>query len=455
MVAGHPMPARSSEVSRPLLLLTLAGLAVRIAFLLSEPATQPVADERTWTNWAVLGLVSPRVHFSPFRTHMVFYPPLYAYFIAVVYALFRTLTAVKWAQVLAGTLLIPAVGRVGDRAFGRRIGLVAAGIVAFYPELVWFSVHFWSETLFMVFLWWAFERLLVADAGARGGPAAVAGLLWGLATLTRETTLYFAPVAALWLAWGRWRSGGLARGALFLAACLLTIAPWSWRNWVVFHAFIPVGTAGSLNLYQGNAPLSREEVYARYYAVQGRIEQHRWAREQGIKAILDRQPRWLFEKLRDEMPNYWEADSQAVIHVKRGAYGPVAPWAAVAAAVVVLLPYLVTLGCFVAGIAAASWERLRLLPLLFLLYYNAIHVVSHGYARYRLPSMPVVFLFAAAAWVAWRAGAYPALSPRRRLLALALCVVLGLSLIPSFRLNLQDPAFGLTDRDDGPAEGVP
>ena len=29
---------------------------------------------------------------------------------------------------------------------------IAAAIAAFYPELVWFSVHFWSETLFLVLL---------------------------------------------------------------------------------------------------------------------------------------------------------------------------------------------------------------------------------------------------------------------------------------------------------------
>jgi 4-amino-4-deoxy-L-arabinose transferase-like glycosyltransferase len=445
------MTLRTATGSRPLVLLTAAGLVLRVAFLLLEPPVGPIGDERTWTNWAVLGLLSPRVHFSPFRTHMVFYPPLYAYFIAVVYAIFHTLAAVKWVQILVGALLVPAVGRVGERAFGARVGLIAAAIVAFYPELVWFSVHFWSETLFMAFLWWGFERLLAADGLDSRSAAAAAGLLWGLATLTRETTLYFVPLAAVWLAWGRWRSGGLARSALFLGACVLTIAPWTCRNWVVFHAFIPVGTAGSLNLYQGNAPLTREEVYERYYAVEGRIEQHRWARQQGLQAILDRQPWWLLEKLRDEMPNFWEADSQAIRHIKRGAYGPVAPAAAVAAAIVVLLPYLLVLVFFVAGAAAVVPDRARFVLLCFLLYYNLIHVATHGYARYRLPAMPVVFMLAAFAWTAWRLGSYPALSRSRKAMAALIALALVLCLIPSFRENLADPTFH-GGRDDAPGE---
>ncbi len=448
------MADREPNGSRPLLLLLIAGLVVRVAFLLLEPPVGPIGDERTWTNWAVLGLLSPRVHLSPFRTHMVFYPPLYAYFIALTYAPFGTLAAVKWVQAFVGALLVPAVGLLGVRVFDRRVGLVAAAIVAFYPELVWFSVHFWAETLFMTFLWWGFERLVAADQESSAWRALVAGVLWGLATLTRETTLYFAPLAGLWLAWGRWKAGGLTRGALCLAACLLTVAPWTARNWIVFHAFVPVGTAGSLNLYQGNALLTREEVYARYYAIEGRIEQHRWAREQGLQAIRDRQPWWVFEKLRDEMPNFWEADSQAIRHVKRGAYGPVAPLAAVMAAVVVLAPYLAVLGFFVGGAAALVPDRARWLLVGFLLYYNAIHVATHGYARYRLPAMPVLFLLAAVAWTAWRSGAFPKLAPGRTLLAVLLAAALAVSLVPSFRENLEAPAFH-GGGDDAPQDTPP
>ena len=44
------------------------------------------------------------------------------------------------------------------------------------------------------------------------------------------------------------------------------------------------------------------------------------------------------EALDEQMPIPWEAESMAVIHVKRGAYGPVAPPVAVAVAVVMLKP---------------------------------------------------------------------------------------------------------------------
>jgi len=441
----HAADLDAGRTARQLLLLTAAGLLARAAFVLLEPATHPVADERTWTNWAVESLVTPRVSFSPLRTHMIFYPPLYPYFIAVPWALFHTLEAVKWAQVVAGALLVPAVGRIGGLAFGRRTGLLAAGIAAFYPDLVWFAAHFWSETVFLALLWWAVERLVAADARRSVRTAATAGLLWGLAILARETILYLTPLAAAWLLWRAPRPAGGRRAAAFALCAVLIVAPWTVRNWIAFRAFVPVATSGGLALFQGNAPLTRQEVYDRYEAVHGRIEQYRFARAEGWKAIRDRQPAWALEKLRDQMPNFWEADSLALIHIKRGAYGPVPPVAALAAAVVVLAPYLVLLVGFVAGVALLPIDRTRGLLLGFLVCYNALHVITHGFARYRLPVMPVVFLFAAAGFAAWSGRALAA-GTGRRAAAAALALLLLLCLVPSFRMNLGHPAFGFVDQ---------
>lgn len=423
--------------NRKLLLLALAGLLVRAAFLLLEPATPLIGDEQVWTNWAVKELVTGKVRFSPFRSGMIFYPPLYSYFIALFHEPFDSLATVKWAQLVVASLLVPAVGRIGTLAFGERAGLVGAAIAAFYPDLVWFSVHFWSETLFLVLLWWAFERLLAADARARTGLAVAAGVLWGLAVLTRETCLYLTPLAALWLSWRRTSDGGARRAAGFLLAAALTIAPWTYRNWVVFHAFVPVGTAGGLALYQGNSGLTRDEVYLHYDAVEGRIAQYRWARRMGIQAILDRQPAWIFEKLKDEMPRFWEADSLALVHMQR-LYGDVPPAVAAVAWVVIVLPYLALLGFFVAGLAALRLERRTLLLLSFLVLYNLLHVATHAFARYRLPIMPVVFVVAAYAFAEWRAGRYPALSRARRALAAALALVIALLVAPSLRAPFAD-----------------
>jgi 4-amino-4-deoxy-L-arabinose transferase-like glycosyltransferase len=446
---------------RGLLALTLAGLAVRLAWVALEPATSPQADETMWVTWGASVLPSPEVAFSPLELRFVFHPPLYLYFVGVPFALFGTLEAVKYAQCFAGALLVPALGLLGRRAFGDRAALVAAAIAAFYPELVWFASHFWAETVFTVLLWWAMERLLAADARESTGAALVSGLLWGLAILTRETVLYFLPIAALWLAWRR--AGGVRRAAWLLGTVALVVLPWTLRNWLVFEAFVPVSTAGALNLWQGNTRLSRQEVYEEYWAVPGKIDKYWHAQRRAVEAIVERQPLWILEKLRDEMPAFWAAHGQPIVHLERGAYGTVARSRALAAVAVVLLPYLAVLVLFVAGVARLPPGRAPALVLAFLAFYVLLHVVAHGYPRYRLPAMPAVFLVAAHGWTAWpvRRGRHEAVVPPRHrwaaaMVALALALSVGPSLVTWATKPWPPPWFagqGIEGPGDAPSAG--
>jgi len=209
------------------------------------------------------------------------------------------------------------------------------------------------------------------------------------------------------------------------------ILPWTLRNWMVFHTFVPVSTAGAMNLWQGNTHLSRPEVYEEYWAVRGRMQKYAYTREKAIEAILERQPLWIFEKIRDEMPTYWAAHGQPIVHLERGAYGEYRRSRAFAAIAVVLVPYLVVLVLFVIGIGALPVQRSTVLLLAFLVFYVMIHVVAHGYPRYRLPSLPVLFLVAGQGWAFLRTRPRVRLSPRRGRVAAAVALVLALSVGPS------------------------
>ena len=438
---------------RALYALTVLALGLRLLFVWAEPETYPVADETMWVTWGTEVLPSPEVAFSPlaFPFRFVFHPPLYLYFLASLFALFGSLTAIKVAQAGVAALLVPAVGRLGTMALGPRAGLFAAGIAAVYPELVWFAAHFWAETLFLTLFWWAFERTVAADRRGSIRAAAFAGVLWGLAVLTRETVLYFVPVPAAWLFWRR--PQGRVRAATFLLVTLLTVAPWTYRNWRVFGAFVPVSTAGALNLWQGNTRLSRQEVYEQDWATRGKIAKYEAARRKGVEAILERQPWWVFEKLRDEMPNFWEADSQALVHMRRKAYAEVKPATAVVATLVVVAPYLVVLALSVAALGTVPFDRVPMLLLAFLAYYNLIHVATHGYARYRLPALPVLFVLAGWTWVRWRSPLGTRAPAWRRGLVLMSAAALAASLAPSLRLLLRPGALVSENARYAPGSG--
>lgn len=410
-----------------LLLLFLAALAVRLAWVRLEPETGPVADESMWLTWGAQILPSPEVGFSPLKLRFIFHPPLYLYLVGAASELLGGFSSLRYLQAILGATLALSLGLVGRRLSGEATGLVAAALAALYPELVWFVSHYWAETVFTVLLWWGMERLFAADAG-RSWPAAVlAGLLFGLATLTRETVLYFVPLAGAWLAFRR--VGGRRRAALFVGTAALVVLPWTVRNWLAFGSFVPVSTAGALNLWQGNARLSRQEVYDQYRLVHGQIPRYQNARRRGLEAVLERQPWWILEKLRDELPEYFALHAQPIVNLERGAYGTVPRGRALAAIAVVLLPYLAVLVLFVAGVAYLPGGRVASLLLGFLAFYVLLHVATHGYPRYRLPSMPVLLLIGAHGWVAWRSRPRPARP--HRLAAGLTAAVLALSLAPS------------------------
>ena len=98
----------------------------------------------------------------------------------------------------AGTVVL--VYALGRRLFEARVGLIAAGLVAAFPNLVFHSAAYLSETLFN-FL--ALAALAVLLLGARDPCQAslrrfaAFGLVLGLATLVRPISLLFLPAVAI------------------------------------------------------------------------------------------------------------------------------------------------------------------------------------------------------------------------------------------------------------------
>ena len=157
-------------------------------------------------------------------------PPLYPLTLAALYHLFgRADLPPVVLQSVIGALSAVLACLISRRLFGRRAGLIAGVLVALYPYYLNHDV-FRQETVLLTCVTAAgvFLVLRAREASTWRDPAG-AGVMLGLAALTRLTLLPFVPLAAVWL--GAFSARRRAWGVvLLLVGAVTVITPWVVRN---------------------------------------------------------------------------------------------------------------------------------------------------------------------------------------------------------------------------------
>jgi hypothetical protein len=136
---------------------------------------------------------------------------------------------------------------------GRGRALLAGGLCALHPILIWYTSRIWIETA-TTFLFTALVASTLA-LSRRSTPARMllVGAVLGVCILSKETFLPFALIVPLSLvALPDVRLGW--RGVLLIAATAVAlVAPWSARNWHLTGRLIPVHLLAGLNLQRGDS----------------------------------------------------------------------------------------------------------------------------------------------------------------------------------------------------------
>lgn len=217
----------------------------------------------------------------------IFRPPGYPAFLAASTLGHPEAVAVdKLWNALLGSLAVLVLAGLARRMFPGRVALAVGILAALHPPLLHLCSDVESEPLFLLLLLIAAFLLLTAGDRPSSGLALLAGGALGLAALTRPTALALAPLLAAPLADRRFpfriRASLAASAGLGL---LFAVGPWTLRNALRFHAFLPVNDGGGQVFYQGNS-----EANVRYYRIRTRAEYDRWVQEssQEIAAGWDR-----------------------------------------------------------------------------------------------------------------------------------------------------------------------
>lgn len=464
-----PTPSGESRVLLGgVFLLALALRLLHLAALWRGPFSPSVylpIDARRHHIWAIdwlNGSWPPLVAFER--------PPLFTGFLGVIYAAFgpRPL-AVLLTQALLGASSCLLVYSIARHLFDdRRVARLASLACAMTGTLVYFDAQVLSASL-DVFLGLLVLRLLLL-AGRRGGAALwlAAGLAAGVSALNRGAVLLFAPFAFFWvlrLAGSRTaattrRTGGPAAAALFAAALALAVLPVSWHNArydrpssdtstagglqrLLRLDFVPIATNAGINFYLGNHMALREMnrvQHPEHMAIYNRLRLE--AMDRGITSFAEAN-RYLVGRTLSDVAR-WPGEWLALMGIKlaelvNGAEIPrnTSLYAdrADSPVLAVLLwrlglafPSGLIIPLGLAGIALARCDWRRQFLVWSALAAQATFVVAFFVtARYRLPMLPLLCIYAAYAGVelfdAWRVG--PRARAERLTGVLALLVALA------------------------------
>lgn len=238
-VAGTPAPEarwRRSKWQMLLLGLFVVGLGIRLASVLVRPHLAAGGDPLEYVGQANLlvegkGWIEPLTYaHTGAHVQTAKLPPLFTLLMAVCsVAGFKSFFAHRIWSAILGSAAVPVAGLLGREVAGRKVGLLAALLVAVYPNM-WMSDGLaMSETvspIFAMLVVWA-AYLLWKDPRPRR--AAILGVAIGFAALARDELLLLAVLVLLPVALlardrsSRERLRLLAVGA---GAVVLVIAPW-------------------------------------------------------------------------------------------------------------------------------------------------------------------------------------------------------------------------------------
>ncbi len=414
----------AGELGFEILALIAISLLVRLAFVEWSSATSIslVGDEHGYFRRAVASaeiirsiarLTAPSLDlFWEALSHH--HLPLYSVMLGLPMSVFGTSPEVaRITTVAISALTTGAVYVVGRSAANRQVGIAAALIHVSYPTFVAFSPLLWSETLF-TFLVVAGVACLLNVPGSkltrwRVLLAVAGGSLFGLAALTRASILFGLIVAPAWLYFVLRASQDRYRMlAAFLAACLVTVAPWQTALMKHVGHFVPLSTSGGLTLYHGNNPWQPEYPGERTIHMQAQFE-----RTQAQRSQVTGDPKWkasqhlAIEHIRSEpvlflkrsvfrLRHLLSFDRFSLRHFFHAVFPPMGTNTATTMVIVFLTTSALLWALITVGAISWSGNRGGLL-LLFALAMSLIlpSALISAYTRYAIPSMCILLPLAA------------------------------------------------------------
>lgn len=370
----------------------LLAFSIRAAYIwIVPPRSMALDDSYQWNLHATHYLHGGSFLVEPQNSDLI-RPPLYPLFLALNYHLFgeTNYRAAKISQAALDSLSCVLLCGIGFLLFNRAVGFWSGLATAFYPPLIVYTEILQSEIVF-TFLVVLFIFTVVILRQSKIMPI-VSGFVLGLSNLCRGTLLYFPFLMMIGPLLLKKIRAHLWSYLMIAIVSIAVLAPWSWRNFQVYHRFIAIRPRSSELLWFGTMPLEVEKQYG--FAKE--------FKDLNIPADLQEQEKFF----KDLAIQNIERDPQgyAILTVKKFFYFWIKPVGheilsqrSALLSRLYLLFHLLLLILFANGIIFTKMRWEALLPLYLLIgYFSLLHSLLMPMPRFRLPVEPFVILFAVA-----------------------------------------------------------
>jgi 4-amino-4-deoxy-L-arabinose transferase-like glycosyltransferase len=167
--------------------------------------------------------------------------------------------AVRLVQVPLGVLTIGLGWALARRLFGRRVAIAAAFVLALYPNVWQFEELLYPESLATPLM---LAALLVIFTGPPTKRRAIlTGLLVGISLYVRPSGEFvlLGALVSWWVAAG-WRRG-IAHTVIAALVAVAVVAPWTVRNAIVLHGFLPISMQDAAAYGTFNSQAAHDPVF--------------------------------------------------------------------------------------------------------------------------------------------------------------------------------------------------
>ena len=181
------------------ILIGIFALVVRLIYLFGLRGTPlfavVIGDAKEYTSWA------ERIAGGQWIGSQIFYQtPLYPYLLALVFKILgHSLFTVRVVQAVLGSSSCVLLGRAGERFFDRRVGVIAALLLAIYPPAIFFDGLIQKSTLDLFLISLVLLALAEFPAKQLSRWLVIGGLVCAALMLNRENARVLYPIIVGWL----------------------------------------------------------------------------------------------------------------------------------------------------------------------------------------------------------------------------------------------------------------